>query len=351
MVNWFMRTALITTMVTIFAGTALSQTIEVSAASRKALGISTSPILEASTVEGSSAFGTIIAPPGNSHPVTSPFDAVFLEPLVIPGMLVKAGDPIALLYSPEYETARAELETQRLTVEHMDNLSVRAEELRQLGLRSAQEADEAEHDAKSARLAYVASQGRLSAVRPARGAGRFELVAPAAGIVSDISVEAGEPVGMSDPFLTVFDGKRYWLDASLPERIATTVKLGSSVDLPGTVEKGKVVAIDPKVDPRLQSIRIKIELPTSGAWRLGQLVNLELESSNEPSALVVPARSVVRIAGSDSVFVETVGGFRRVEVEVIARSRAEAVIRGNISRNEQVAVSGLAALKNLAEGA
>ena len=241
MVNWFMRAALVATIATFFADTALSQTIEVSVASRKALGISTSPILEESAVEGASAFGTVIAPPGNSHPVTSPFDAVLLEPLVIPGMQVKTGDPVALLYSPEYETARAELETQRLTVEHMDNLAVRAEELRQLGLRSAQEADEAEHDAKSAHLAYAASRGRLSAVRPARGAGRFELVAPAAGIVSDISVEAGEPVGMSDPFLTVFDGQRYWLDATLPERIANTVRMGSAVDLPGTAEKGTVV--------------------------------------------------------------------------------------------------------------
>lgn len=351
MVNWVLRTALAVTFAAVIAAPAPAQTFEVSPASRKALGVSTAPVLEESAIEGASAFGTVVAPPGNSHPVTSPFDAVLLEPLVIPGMLVKAGDPVALLYSPEYETARAELETQRLTVEHMDHLAENAQELRKLGLRSAQEADEAEHDAKSAHLAFAASQGRLSAVRPAKGAGRFELVAPATGVVADISVEAGAPVGMSDPFLSVFDGQRYWLDVALPERVANTVSIGSAVALPGTTEKGQIVAIDPTVDAHLQSIRIKIELPAGTPWRLGQLVDLMLETPSQAAALIVPARALVRIGGTDCVFVETGNGFRRVDVDVLARSRDEIVLRGDLKTGDQVAIAGLAALKNLSEGA
>lgn len=351
MVNWVLRTALAVTCAAIFAAPVPAQTFEVSPASRKALGISTAAVLEESAIEGASAFGTVVAPPGNSHPVTSPFDAVLLEPLVIPGMQVKAGDPVALLYSPDYESAHAELETQRLTVEHMDHLAERAQELRELGLRSAQEADEAEHDAKSAHLAFAASQGRLSAVRSAKGAGRYELVAPASGIVADISVEAGQPVDMSDPFLSIFDGKRYWLDVALPERVANTIAIDSNVALPGTTEKGKVVAIDPTVDALLQSVRIKIELPAGTPWRLGQLVDLMLETPSQSAALIVPARALVRIGGTDCVFVEADSGFRRIEVNVLARSRNEVVLQGDLKTGDRVAIAGLAALKNLAEGA
>ncbi|MBD3771186.1 MAG: efflux transporter periplasmic adaptor subunit, partial [Rhodobacterales bacterium] len=102
---------------------------------------------------------------------------------------------------------------------------------------------------------------------------------------------------------------------------------------------------------RLQSIRLKIELPTSYSWRLGELVDLSFETQGAGSALVVPARALVRISGDDYVFVDTGDSFRRVPVSVQARSREEVVVQGDLSAGDQVAISGLAALKNLAEGA
>ena len=351
MVNWVLRAALAITALIVSGQPALSQTVEVTAASRKALGISTAMVRTESTIEGARMFGTVIAPPGNSSPVASPFEAVLLEPLVIPGMQVEAGDPVALLYSPEYETARAEVESERIMAEHMDHLLERVTELRELGLRSAQEADEAEHDSKTAHLNLAASQRRLAAVRSAGGAGRFKLIAPASGTVASVSVGAGEAVGMSEPFLSIFDGQRYWLDVALPERVANTFTIGSTVSLAGNAGKGTVVAIDPTIDARLQSIRIKIELPETGAWRLGQLVDLSLDTAGQDTNMVIPARAIVRIGGMDCVFVDTGDGFRRVEVNLITRSREDAVLSSGVEPGDEVAVSGLAALKNLAEGA
>ena len=350
MVNWVLRTAMAATALLVCSQGALSQTVEVTAASRKALGISTATVRTESTIEGARMFGTVIAPPGNSSPVASPFEAVLLEPLVIPGMQVKAGDPVALMYSPEYETAQAEIESERITAEHMDHLLERVTELRELGLRSAQEADEAEHDSKSAHLNLAASQRRLSAVRSANGAGRFKLVAPASGTVASISVAAGQAVGMSEPFLSIFDGQRYWLDVALPERVANTFSIGSTVSLAGNAGKGTVVAIDPTIDARLQSIRIKIELPETGNWRLGQLVDLSLDTAGHDANMVIPARAIVQTGGMDCVFVDTGDSFRRVEVNVLTRSREDAVLTGGVEPGDRVAISGLAALKNLAEG-
>jgi membrane fusion protein, heavy metal efflux system len=329
---------------------AMAQELDVSAASRKALGITTTPVIADASVEGASAFGTVVAPPGHSHPVTSPFDAVLLEPLVIPGIRVEAGAPLARLYSPEYEMVRADLESQRLTSEHMAILADRDEELRSLGLRSKAEADEAEHEAMSAALIYAANKSKLGAIRPASGSGRFELLATASGIVTELAVEAGAPVGVSEPLFSIFDGEGFWLDVALPERVANSVSLGSTVTLPGRSETGTVVAIDPRVDPQFQSVRIKISLPGGLSWRLGQLVDLSLETPSQEMALVVPARALVRINGADFIFVETENGFKLVQVVVLVRSREQIVLTGDVRAGEQVAISGLAALKNLAEG-
>lgn len=339
----------ITVLAALLVGAASAQSFEVSPANQKALGVSTAPVIEEGAIEGARAFGIVIVPPGNGHPVISPIDAVLVESLIVPGMLINAGDPVAILYSPEIETARANLETERLTVQHMDQLAERARELQALGLRSVQEVDEAEHDAKSARLAFSASQNRLGNARLSEGTGRFTVVAPATGTVSDILAKPGEPVDMSQAFLSIFDGERYWLDVSLPIRAAETIVIGSKVALPDD-QQGIVIAINPKVDARLQAVRMMIELPTSQRWHLGELVDLTFETPHTNGALTVPARALVRVAGRDTVFVETDDGFRLAEVTVLSRNRNEIVLHGEFSLENRVAVSGTAALKNLAEG-
>jgi cobalt-zinc-cadmium efflux system membrane fusion protein len=350
MVGSIFHSGRIIVLLALLAGAASAQSFEVSPANHKALGITTAPVIEDGAIEGVRGFGTVIVPPGNGHPVTSPIDAVLLKSLVVPGMQVKAGDPVAVLYNPEIETARANLETERLTVEHLDHLAERARELRALGLRSAQEVDEAEHDAKSARLAFSASQNRLRAAHSSKGDGRFTVVAPATGVVYDILAEPGEPVDMSQAFLSIFDGERYWLDVSVHTRAASNIRIGSKVELPDN-EQGAVIAISPKVDAQRQAVRVMVELPPSQTWRLGQLVDLGFKMPHAKNALMVPARALVRIAGRDTVFVETENGFRVTEVTVVSRSRNEIILNGGLTREDRVAVSGTAALKSLAEGA
>ena len=80
------------------------------------------------------------------------------------------------------------------------------------------------------------------------------------------------------------------------------------------------------------------------------MVNLSLDTAEQETNLVIPARAIVRINGTDCVFIDTGEGFRRVEVSIITRSRDDAVLNAGVSPGDQVAVSGLAALKNLAEG-
>lgn len=328
-----------------------AQIVEVSPANRKALGISTAQIHRGAMPVGNGTFGVVIAPPGHSNPVFSPFNGILVEPLVVSGMKVKEGQPVAVLYSPEYETARTEANSLRLTVEHMEHLSNRARELRQLGLRSAQEVDEVTHDLQSAQLLLAASQGRLRTVRSTGTVGHFKLLAPSSGVVTDFSAIAGETVGPSEPFLSLFDGKGYWLHVALPEQSANSVSINTPIQIADTDSPGQVVAIDPMIDAQMQTIGIKAELPGNTPWRLGQLVEVSLEPEGSVDTLTVPTRALVRIDGAECVFVEVENGFRKVIVTVTGRNRTEAYIQGELKPEDRVAISGLAAMKNLVEGA
>lgn len=331
---------------------ALAQTtIEVSPAVRAALGISVISVGESNSFNGATASGTVIAPPGQSHSVTSPFSGVLLQPLVVPGMQVSESQEVALLHSPEYSSAYAELETKRLTAEHDAHLAERAEELRKLGLRSNQETDQAHHEAKAAQLAFEAVNKQLASVVAADGAGRYKLIAPITGIVTHISAEAGTMVDASMPVLTIFSGKEYWAKAQIPERLVDLITVGASISLSNSMTPGEVVAVDPEVDTDSRSIEVLVRLPDDYSWRIGQLTSISFQTAINEGAISIPAKSVVRIDGQEFVFVETDTGFRGVAITTLARSRDQLLVNAELNPEDKVAIAGLAALKNIAEGA
>ena len=324
--------------------------IELSPASRMALGVETAMVSLANASEGVSAPAIVIPPNGALQTATSPFDGVMVDTLATPGAAVEAGDPIAVIYSAAYADGSAELEARRLTMAHMTHLAERADTLFKMGLRSEMEADEAHHDAISARLAYEAMETQLQYVRRSDQPGQFILTAPATGIVTHIRPGAGEMIEAGAPVASILTGDVFWARAQLAERHAAALKRGAFVTVDNLSEKGRIVSIDPEIDPETRSLDVVVELPSTQEQRLGAMLTLSFETVPGEGTMLVPAKAVVRIGGSETVFVETETGFRTMPVEVISRSRQDALVRGEITPDDKVAVSGLAALKNIASG-
>lgn len=325
--------------------------IEVTKASISALGIETAIVRAGVATASASAIGLVIARPGTSRTVTIPFDAVMVEPLILPGMQATAGQAIALLQSTDYTNAHADLETKRFTAEHTEELAQRAVELGQLGLRSKEEIDEALHEAESARLKFNAIASNLSDLKSALGAGRFVLSSPSDGIVTHISAEAGEPVLDSEPLVKLFEGTSYWARVQLPETKASKIAIGDNVFTDRHADVATVVAIDPEIAPASRSVEVYVDLPKGEVWRIGQLVNMTFTPSEMQSgALTVPARSIVRINSDVFVFVKTESGFRAVPITIQSKSRDSVAVTGSLTVGAHVAISGLAALKNIMVG-
>lgn len=323
--------------------------IEVSPATRTALGISVLSVRLIDSFEGARGSGVVIAPPGQLNQVISPFNGIMLEPLVMPGMQVSEGQDVALLHSLDYSSADAELETRRLTAEHKKHLAVRAEELRKLGLRSTQEADEAVHEAMAAQLAYDAISQRLALVHRAEGAGRFKLISPVSGVVVHVLMESGERVQTSMPVISIFEGSDYWARVQIPERLHSLVSVGAPAAVSNSATMGKIVSIDPEVDLTTRSVELLVSLPNDYQWRLGQLTDVTFQTAFDESALSIPAKAVFRMGGQEMVFVDTQKGFHAVPITTIVRSRDVFVVAAQLEEGDKVAVSGLAALKNLLE--
>lgn len=331
-------------------GLAQAQEIGLTAAQRKALGIESAVVSSsAQRPEASQFTGQVIIPPGGSFPVTSPFDAVLIETLAVPGFAVEAGRPIARLYSPDYEASQTELETRRLTAEHMAELAERAETLGALGLRSREEIEEAHHEATAAALEFTTSQRSLSIVRAGAGTGEFDLLARRSGEVAQILVQPGASVARAQPVVLLSSGNEFWLEIPVSETIAEHLDIGMTVGLVSSGRTGEIVATAPEIDPITRSVNVYVALPEGGRWRVGQLIDAQLTAASNQRGLSVPARAIVRFGDDTAVFVDRADGVELVNVNILSQNRSFAMVTGDLEPGDEVIVSGLAALKNIVE--
>lgn len=324
--------------------------VEVSPASRIALGIETETVKDAGALSVVTATGLVTAPAGATQSVYAPMNGVVIETYVIAGQNLKKGEKVAVLYSETYAETRTALKKAELAAEHDDHLAERAEELRELGLRSDAETDEAQHEAKTSRLTVQALRSRLAQAKVAPGAGRYYVTAKQSGIVTHLTATAGQSLTEYQPIARLFVGGDYWARIQVADSKINQLSLGMSVSLSDGTLDGTVIAIDPEVDPASRSVEVMVALPNTRPWRLGEIVTVDFQSKDTSGAIPIPTRAIVRMGGQSFVFAETETGFSPVPVNVKTQSGAMSLVTGALSMGDEFAVSGLAALKNASEG-
>jgi RND family efflux transporter MFP subunit len=324
--------------------------IEVSNANRVAIGVETETLTAASNVDLITATGMVTAPINQMQTLSSPFEGVLIEPLIVAGMDIKKGQNIAFIYSADYAALKVDRAQAALMAEHNAGLAKRAIELADIGLRSVEEVDEAEHEAQSSLIALRALDKRLNRVRPAAESGEFYILAGKDGTVTHVNAAAGDSLAMSEPLATIFSGETYWASVPVPEANIDLVEIGTDVSVQNTNMTGTVIAIDPEVNGVSRTLNVTVELPGDYRWRLGGLVTATFLTPSPTNSVPVPTRAIVRMSGQTYVFRETDGGFTTVPVIVISQSSHTSFVSGRLSAGDHVAVSGLAALKNVAEG-
>ena len=84
--------------------------------------------------------------------------------------------------------------------------------------------------------------------------------------------------------------------------------------------------------------------------RPGQYVETRLEMGAGEARFRVPDNAVVRHQGEDWVFVHVPQGFRPIPVTVHGNRDGDTVVSGPLAAGQEVAVSGLAAIKGAWSG-
>lgn len=241
------------------------------------------------------------------------------------GELVRAGQPMLTLYSPElYQSER----------EYLLELGASP------GTGTAHGAAAHETGAPAAGRERLALMGvpddEIARLERERTAVR-ELVlrAPVSGTVLERAVLEGQYVGPDTPLLTLVDLSRVWVLADVYEMDLPRVHLGDPVrfaadGLPGRTFAGRIEFVEPTLSSETRTVRARVVLDNpDGLLRPGMFGRVEIGAHGR-AVLTVPSEAVVRTGREDYVFLARAGGRfepRRVTVGAEVGERAE-ILRG-----------------------
>jgi Cu(I)/Ag(I) efflux system membrane fusion protein len=216
------------------------------------------------------------------------------------GQKVKKGDPLLAIYSPQFLTTQQEF---------LNALQGKQPALVELARRRLELWDVPADEIKE-----LESHGKPSTF--------LTLRSPLEGTVLVKNTFAGQYVTLEKELYVLADLSTVWVQAKVYEYELPHVEKDQPafVTVPALPEKmfsGKVVFLQPTVDPKTRTVQVRVELPNEeGLLRPGMFAHVTIEHSMG-TGLLVPASAVIRTGERDVAYlVKSEGRFVPVEVKI-----------------------------------
>lgn len=305
------------------SGEGAAPSVALSAAAIRATGVATAPVLRQPLVHEIRAVGEIAADETRLERVAARV-AGRVEKLWanFTGQAVRRGAPLYSLYSPDLVATEREY---LLAVENRRRLAGASPE----AASSAESLVEAARD--RLRLWGISSEQ----IRTLERTGRPELAltfrSPVSGVVLQKSVVEGQYVTEGTDLYLLADLSSVWLVASVYEFELGRVRPGQEVvatvsAFPGREFRGKVVFIEPVLDPETRTARVRAVLPNPIAeLKPGMFADARL-SVRLADGLSIPRSAAIDTGARQVVYVETSPGSftpRAVKLGATAGDRRE----------------------------
>jgi cobalt-zinc-cadmium efflux system membrane fusion protein len=282
------------------------------------------------------------------------------------GAMVKAGQLIAVVDSPELGTAKADYLTaaaqSRLTRETAD----REKTLFEKKISAEQDYRVAEAEATKARAAKEAAEARLHTLgfsdaqlerftAEQHSSSSIMVTTPIAGVVVERPVSLGQVIQPEDTVGVIMDLRSVWMQVDAYERDLSQLAIGHQVTAhvaawPARAFTGDIQSIGAIVDRKSRTIKVRVVIPNpDGALKPGMFAKVSLAGSKGEArqGLFVPSAAVQRDGDQRIVFVpisETAFQLRVVETSVHADGWVQ-ITRG-LAAGEKVVTTGAFQLKS-----
>ncbi len=304
--------------------------------------------------------------------VAAPQSGVLETLRVAEGESVAAGQVLAELRSPEVvDTQSAYLESV-IRLELAESELARDRKLHQEGIIAERRLLESQSKQREfanlldqrrqlLELAGLAPKDIATLTRTRRLTSTLSVRAPISGIVLEQMVSTGQSVATAAPLYRIAELDPLWLEIHVPVDQLQGLVVGAPVWLTRQETTGKVVTIGRMVHGQDQGVLVRAEIHEGVArLRPGQFVEVQLIAPIGPSEIGqissasrgastqswrLPASALVRQSGAVHIFVAREGGFEALPVTVLAQEEQSAVVQGTLNAGDQIAISGVVAIK------
>jgi RND family efflux transporter MFP subunit len=335
------------------------------------------------------AVGTL--DPNEEVAVTNQVEGIVEKLFVDLGDSVRAGQPIAELDTRELELnvrqqeaalqqelARVGLTDPNGTLDEAGTSQVRQAEatfadarirldrtkkLADSGVIAQQQLDaqQAQFDAADAALRGARETVRnirasISARKAALGLAQKKLTdarisAPLAGFVKDRSASVGQFLRANSPVVTIVQNSPLKLHADVPENAISQVRVGRPVQFqvdafPARTFEGRITRLAPSVDQQSRTLKLEAVADNAdGLLKPGFFARVTIQTDRKDKVIVVPAESLMTVAGIEKVFVIENGKVAERIVRSGARLNNEVEIVEGLNEGDVVAKSNLGSLQ------
>ncbi|NEP09816.1 MAG: efflux RND transporter periplasmic adaptor subunit [Symploca sp. SIO2C1] len=182
------------------------------------------------------------------------------------------------------------------------------------------------------------------------------VLAPVSGKISDKLTNVGDVISGSQELFIITEQGRLELLLEFPQTQLPQISIGQSVKVTSKTDKnlvlyGKVLEIDPVVDPESRIAEVKVSLPSTESLKLGMFLKGEITTSSTPGLTVSSSQVLSNANSQDStavVFIlqeDNTVKAQQVEVgEIFSDKSIE--IKSGLSPGDRIVVEGVAYLKD-----
>lgn len=323
----------------------------------QALGIQTAPLQNQAESVRTSYPAQVVIPPNAEQVISSPVTGLVSQLLVQQNQTVRAGVPLIRIASPELGQMQLQLLQANARATLVRQAAQREQELFSEGLiaqRRVQEAhaalQEADATLKQAKTALRLSGMSMAAIDKVAASGNPQeslvLAATQAGVVTEIKAKPGQRVDSTTPLMHLAQTGTLWLEIQVPVAESTRWIPGTKLKVQGRDMTAHLLSSSAMVASGSQMVVMRALVQgKAGQVRPGEFLTVELPVAATAGAWDIPLSAVAHDGDQAYVFVRTPDGFEARPVKVSASAGQRVRIQGPVKAGEDVAVSGVVALK------
>jgi Cu(I)/Ag(I) efflux system membrane fusion protein len=253
-------------------------------------------------------------------------------PINYPGMMVRSGQALAQINSPELYAAQQELlQAYRQKSSRPELYTAARNKLKQWKW-SDREIDQlATASAPSPEFTYTADRS---------------------GVVRELKVRKGQYIQRGEPLMEIADLGTVWIQLHVYEQDLSRVKVGQMVEIttdaqPGLTIASRISYIDPLLDSETRTVRARAEVSNpSLTLKPGMLVRARLieTAPSASNSVTVPATAVLWTGSKAFVYVQNgsttqnVRRFKRQAVVLGPRMEDHYIIEDGLNRGDTIVV-------------